>query len=89
MYNISELKVGDVMVRGSSPNRQMFYIHSIDVFRNKITTSGVSEKSTTCFEKADCWRFDKKATEEEKCMFYELIERRGFKFNLNTGVKRC
>ena len=51
MYNISELKVGDVMVCGSSPNRQMFYIHSIYVFRNKITTSGVSEKSTTCFEK--------------------------------------
>lgn len=89
MYNIRELKVGDVMVCGRSPNRQIFYIHRIDVSQHKITTSGVSERSNTCFEKDDCWDFDTKSTDEEECLFYELIERRWFKFNLNTGVKRC
>ena len=32
------------------------------------------------------WDFDKLATQEEVALFYELIDRFGFKFNVNTGV---
>lgn len=32
------------------------------------------------------WTFDRKATDDEVHLFYELIEQYGFKFNLNTGV---
>lgn len=90
MYDISELKVGDIMVCGREPTRQLFYIHNINISQDKITTSGVYESVRyTLFEKSTIWSFDRKATEYEERMFYELIDRNGFKFNLNTGVKIC
>lgn len=89
MYDISELKVGDIMVCGSEPTRQLFYIHNIHIAQDKITTSGVYESARyTLFEKSNIWSFDRKAIEEEERMFYELIIRNGFEFNLNTGVTR-
>ena len=89
MYDISELKVGDIMVCGREPNRQLFYIHNIHIAQDKITTSGVYESERyTFFEKSTIWSFDRKATEEEERMFYELIVRNRFDFNLNTGVTR-
>ena len=89
MYDISELKVGDIMVCGCAPHRQLFYIHNINIAREKITTSGVGENSTFAyFDKDVIWTFDRKATEDEVRLFYELIERHGFKFNLNIGVTR-
>ena len=45
MYDISELKVGDIMVSGGAPHRQLFYIHNINIAREKITTSGICENS--------------------------------------------
>ena len=87
MYDISELKVGDIMVCGCRPYIQLFYIHNINIAREKITTSSVGENSTfSYFDKDVIWTFDRKATDDEVHLFYELIERFGFKFNLNTGV---
>ncbi len=87
MYDIRELKVGDIMVCGYAPRRQLFYIHNINIAREKITTSGIGENSTySYFGKNVIWTFDRKADEDEVRLFYELIERLGFKFNLNTGV---
>lgn len=87
MYDISELKVGDIMVCSDAPRRQLFYIHNIDIAREKITTSGVGENSTyPYFDKDVIWTFDRKTTDEEVNLFYELIERYRFKFNLNNGV---
>lgn len=87
MYDISELKVGDIMVCGDAPHRQLFYIHNINIEREKITTSGVGENSRfSYFEKDVIWTFDRKATDDEVHLFYELIERYNFKFNLNTGI---
>ena len=87
MYDISELKVGDIMVCGNAPYRQLFYIHNINIAHGKITTSGICEDSRyTYFKKYVIWTFERKATDDEVHLFYELIERPGFKFNLNTGV---
>lgn len=87
MYDISELKVGDIMVCGNAPCRQLFYIHNINIAHEKITTSGVYENSRYSFFYKDViWAFDRKANNDEVHLFYELIERPGFKFNLNTGV---
>lgn len=87
MYDINELKVGDIMVCCDAPHRQLFYIHNINIASEKITTSGVGENSIySFFTKDTIWSFDRKATDDEVHLFYELIERPGFKFNLNTGV---
>ena len=87
MYDISELKVGDIMVALNASRRQLFYIHDIDIANRKITTSGVLENSRcSYFFKDVIWIFDRKATKYEVQLFYELIGRYGFKFNLNTGV---
>lgn len=43
MYDISELKVGDIMVCGGRPYIQLFYIHNINIAHEKITTSGICE----------------------------------------------
>lgn len=87
MYDISELKVGDIMVCCDAPRRQLFYIHNIDIANRKITTSGVFENTRySYFRKSTVWVFDRKATDDEVHLFYELIERPGFEFNLNTGV---
>lgn len=87
MYDISELKVGDIMVCCDTPRKQLFYIHNIDIANRKITTSGVSQNARySYFTKGTVWVFDRKATDDEVHLFYELIEQYGFKFNLNTGV---
>ena len=87
MYDISELKVGDIMVCSDTPIRQLFYIHNINIANKKITTSGIPENTRySYFGKSTVWVFDRKATDDEVHLFYELIERPGFKFNLNTGV---
>lgn len=87
MYDISELKVGDIMVCGCRPYIQLFYIHNINIAHEKITTSGICENSRySYFEKDVIWAFDRKATDNEVHLFYGLIEEFGFKFNLNTGI---
>ena len=45
MYDVSELKVGDIMVCSDTPIRQLFYIHNINIASGEITTSGISENS--------------------------------------------
>lgn len=40
------------------------------------------------FDKCYIWGVDRLATQEEVALFYELIDRYGFKFNINTGVSR-
>ena len=89
MYDIRDLKIGDIMVCGYAPGRQLFYIHNIDLERERIESSGIYERdNTSFFDKSYCWSFDKLSTQEEVALFYELIDRFGFKFNINTGVSR-
>lgn len=86
MYDISELKVGDIMVCGSC-NRQLFYIHNIDLMNNTITSSGVAESMRrSYFDKSNIWNFDRKANDDEVLLFYDLIRMKGLKFDLNKGV---
>ena len=86
--DISELKVGDIVVAGREPKRQFFYIHKMDDNELQITSSGVREE-TDCgyFPKLKGWRFRRKATEEEVRLFYQIIRDRGYKFNMNVGVR--
>lgn len=89
MYDIRDLKVGDIMVCGYAPGRQLFYIHNIDLERERIESSGIRERyNTSFFDKSYAWGFDRLATLGEVALFYELIDRHGFKFNINTGVSR-
>lgn len=89
MYDIRDLKIGDIMVCGFRPNRQLFYIHNIDLERERIESSGVKEECDKYFfDKCYMWEFDRLATLGEAVLFYELIDRHGFKFNINTGVSR-
>lgn len=89
MYDIRDLKIGDIMVCGQRPHRQLFYIHNIDLERERIESSGIGERyNTSFFYKSYGWSFDELATQEEVALFYELIDRFGFKFNINTGVSR-
>lgn len=78
MYDISELKVGDIMVCGDAPHRQLFYIHNIDFMNNTITSSGISESThRSYFKKSKIWCFDRKANDEERSRFYDLIRMNG------------
>ena len=90
MCDIRDFKVGDIVICGESiPYRQFFYIHNIDIERNVVITSGVKENDgMSFFNKSGVWSFHRKANKEESAMFYDLIERYGFKFNINTGVTR-
>lgn len=89
MYDIRYLKIGDIMVCGQRPNRQLFYIHNIDLDRERIESSGIYENIfSSFFEKSYMWSFDKLATQKEVALFYEVIDRHDFKFNINTGVSR-
>lgn len=86
MYDISELKVGDIMVCGSS-KRQLFFIHKIDLSNNTITSSGVAESPyRSYFDKSNVWEFDRKANDDEVLLFYDLIRMKGLKFDLNKGI---
>ena len=87
MYDISELKVGDIMVCGDAPLRQLFYIHNIDLMNNTITSSGISESMRrSYFQKSKIWDFDRKANDDEVLLFYDLISMKGLKFDLNKGI---
>lgn len=89
MYDIRDLKIGDIMVCSTAPHRQLFYIHNIDLEGERVESSGVYEnRMSPFFDKSYIWSFDKLATLEEIALFYELIDRYGFKFNINTGVSR-
>lgn len=88
MYDISELKVGDIMICDCGNYRQLFYVHNI--INGTLEMSGVSENcNLTIFNKMIGWSVDRIATEAEVSLFYELIQQYGFKFNLNTGISRC
>ncbi len=88
MYDISELKVGDIMICGQQPYRQLFYIHNI-FSDERISSSGLLENSnTSCFNKDVVWAFDRKATPNEEHIFYDLIKKYRLKFDLNKGVQR-
>ena len=92
MYDISELKVGDIMVCGSRPARQLFYIHKIDLSNNTIISCGISESESrhrSYFDKSIGWAFERKADDSEVLLFYHLITMKGLKFNLNKGIVRC
>lgn len=87
MYDISELKVGDIMVCGNATHRQLFYIHNIDLMNNTITSSGISESMhRSYFKKSKIWDFDRKANDDEVLLFYDLINMKGLKFDLNKGI---
>ncbi len=90
MYDIRDLKVGDIVICGEIiPYRQFFYIHNIDIERNVVITSGINEGNRmSVFKKSGIWSFHRKANKEESDMFFDLIERYGFKFNINIGVTR-
>lgn len=49
MYDIRDLKIGDIMVCGFRPYRQLFYIHNIDLERERIESSGVKENDCVYF----------------------------------------
>ena len=92
MYDISELKVGDIMVCGDAPHRQLFCIHNIDLSNNTITSCGISETESThryYFDKSNIWAFHRKADVLEVRLFYDLIRMKGLKFDLNKGIVRC
>ena len=87
MYDISELKVGDIMACGNATHRQLFYIHNINIANKKITTSGISENARySYFGKSTMWEFDRKANDDEVLLFYDLISMKGLKFDLNKGI---
>ena len=85
--DVSELNVGDIVVCGESPHRQLFYIHKMGDDELKIISSGVQERRQYgYFDKRKGWRFDRKATEEEVSLFYQIIRDTGYKFDVNNGV---
>lgn len=91
MFDIDNVKVGDVWVCGRKPHRQLFYIHNVIAIQGKITSSGLSENSMPfihLFPKSNVWAFDRKGDKDEVMLFYKLIEEYGYKFNRNTGIKR-
>jgi len=84
-----ELKVGDIVVCGEAPNRQLFYIHKRGDNAYQIVSSGVQERTQyRYFYKSNGWKFTRKAREEEISLFYQIIRDSGYKFNRNTGVSR-
>lgn len=88
MYDISKLKVGDIMICDCANYRQLFYVHNI--INRTLEMSGVSENgSYIIFNKDIGWSVDRKATDDEVSLFYELIRQYGFKFNVNTGISIC
>lgn len=85
--DVSELNVGDIVVCGESPHRQLFYIHKMGDDELKVTSSGVQECTQYgYFDKRKGWRFDRKATEDEVSLFYQIIRDTRYKFDVNNGV---
>ena len=87
MYDIGEIKIGDIMICGNMSHRQFFYVHNIK--GDGLEMSGICEDDGTIFTKATDWTVDMKANAEEIILFYELMRQRGFKLNINTGISRC
>lgn len=88
MFDIDNVKVGDIWVCGHKPNRQLFYIHNVIARQEKITSSGCSENRLHLFPKSNIWSFLRKGDKDEVMLFYKLIEEYGYKFNRNTGIER-
>lgn len=86
MFDIDNVKVGDVWVCGRKPNRQLFYIHNVITRQGEITSSGCYESCRLFFHKSNTWAFDRKGDKDEVMLFYKLIEERGLKFDKNKGV---
>lgn len=85
--DLSELKVGDIVICGETPRRQLFYIHKRGDDYWKIISSGVNEVSRHgYFYKGRGWHFERKATEEEVSLFYQIIRDKGYNFNVNKGI---
>lgn len=87
MYDIGEIKLGDIMICGNMRNRQFFYVHNIKGYG--LEMSGISEDDGTIFRKCTGWTVHRKANAEEIILFYKLMRQRGFKLNINTGISRC
>ena len=85
--DVRELKVGDIVVCGEAPYRQLFYIHKRGDNAYQIVSSGVQERTQYgYFHKRNGWNFERKATEEEVSLFYQIIRDYGYKFDVNNGV---
>lgn len=90
MYDINALQIGDIMICGRRPNRQMFYIHKIDKKNKIIYSSGIYESdSNSYFEFFGFWNFNRKGTDEEKLLFYKLIKERNWHLSKHNGVHGC
>lgn len=90
MYDINSLQIGDIMICGRKPNRQMFYIHNIDKNKRIIYSSGIYESySNVYFDYCSFWNFQRKGTDEEKLLFYKLIKERNWHLNKHNGVHGC
>lgn len=90
MYDINQLQIGDIMICGREPNRQMFYIHNIDKTNKIIYASGIAERySNGYFGLAGYWNLQRKGTYEEKLLFYKLIKERNLHLNKRNGVHGC
>ena len=51
MYDISEIKIGDIMVCGSGSIRQFFYVHNIYLEEPHLEMSGISKSGYTIYPK--------------------------------------
>ena len=85
MYDIREIKIGDIMICGSGSTRQFFYVHNIYLEESRLEMSGISKSGYTIYPKTRFWSVDRRANTEETMQFYALIALHGHKFNPNTG----
>lgn len=89
MYTLEEIKTGDVMVFESRLSFQLFFVHNVDLNRRVLSMSGVQVKPVPYpFKKSWGWIVSRKASEEEKELFFLSIEKNGYKFNRNNGVMK-
>lgn len=87
MYDINTLQIGDIMICGHKPNRQMFYIHNIDKKNKIIYSSGIHESdSNGYFVLANYWGFQRKGNDDEKLLFYRVMKERNWHLNKRNGV---
>ena len=89
MYTLEEIKTGDVMVYESRHSVQLFFVHNVDLNNRVLSMSGVQVKPVPRpFRKSLGWIVSRKASEEEKELFFLSVEKNGYKFNRNTGISR-
>ena len=65
MYDIREIKIGDIMVCGSGSTRRIFYVHNIYLKEPHLEMSGISNSSYTIYPKTRFWSVDRRANTEE------------------------